>query len=54
MQALVDAGKLVVDTTGLSAKFLAKYALYYSAKDDTTYLGVPVVPVGSGMKVLFR
>ena len=54
VQALVDAGKLVVDTTGLSAKFLAKYALYYSAKDDTTYLGVPVVPVGSGMKVLFR
>lgn len=54
VQALIDAGKLVVDTTGLSAKFLAKYALYYSAKDDTTYLGVPVVPVGSGMKVLFR
>ena len=54
VQALVDAGKLVVDTTGLSAKFLAKYALYYSAKDDTTYLGVPVVPVSSGMKVLFR
>lgn len=52
--SLIDSGKIVVDTAGLSDDEIAYCEAYYNSTDDTTYYGVPVRALASGTVIIIQ
>ena len=47
LAALTNSGKISISTNGLADRYAQNVGVYYDAKTDKTYLGIPGLPVGT-------